>query len=313
MNNVSIIFLIVLFSITNSLAQVIETKNWCLTICDLAGDEKKNTELLYLQMKNDTIKNKDISDDVIRFPLRIGIIQNDTTKIELDEIVLLRAIENLNKAFSKANVEFYIERVDVIISTLHMEGLSANRYQPYNDFSKKYDIEEMISLYIFDHKDEFCEQNETTISCGRTGGFAYILSNLTNNIVMSKFDLADQKIVAHEFGHFFGLYHTFESYQFGKDNFKKQDCDKVGDRICDTPPDPGETFEVYVNYSNCEMVGFKDENGNEFKPLIENYMSYYKPCYLREYSFTKGQIEVIHMAAKSDFRKKYSLMNYRKD
>ena len=306
MNNLPIIFLIILFSITSNQAQVIETKNWCLSICDLAGDEKRNTELLHLQMRNNTIKNKNVLEDIIRFPLRIGIVQNDTVKIELDEVILLRAIENLNKAFSQARVEFYIERVDVIISQLHMEQLSANRYQPYNIFSEKYDVKDMISLYIFDHKNEFCERKDATVSCGRTGGFAYILSELTNNIVMSKFDLADQKIVAHEFGHFFGLYHTFESYQFGKDNFKTEDCDKVGDRICDTPPDPGDIFEVYVNYSNCEMVGFKDENGNEFKPLIENYMSYYKPCYLREYSFTMGQIDVIHMAAKSDFRYKYS-------
>ena len=144
------------------------------------------------------------------------------------------------------------------------------------------------------------------MSCGRTGGFSYVYSDKTANIVISKFDLTEVKVLAHEMGHFWGLYHTFEEYQFGKDNFDSDKCHETGDLICDTPPDPGPIYEVYVNYTDCELINFKDEDGHSYKPLIENYMSYYKPCYLKEYSFTNDQVNVINTALTQPIRSKYA-------
>ena len=104
---------------------------------------------------------------------------------------------------------------------------------------------------------------------------------------------------------FWGLYHTFEEYQFGKDDFKSENCHLVGDRVCDTPPDPGAIFEVHVNYTTCELQNLEDENGNAYKPMIENYMSYYKPCYLKEYKFTEGQNHVMMLAGRQPMRQKF--------
>lgn len=288
------------------ISQVLETKNWCLSQCDIAGDERENTELIYLRLKNDSIQQEMLKADLLKFPLRIAIIQQDTAIIELKEIEIRKSIDNLNKSFKGTGFLFYIERVDVIISGLKIEDLSENAYQTYNEFSDKYDLKDMISLYIFDQDEEFCQISETSISCGRTGGFSYILSNRTTNLVMSRFDITDQKTVTHEFGHFFGLYHTFEEDQYGKDNFNKEECQLLGDRICDTPPDPGTIFEIYVDYSNCELKILKNEEGFAYKPLIQNYMSYYKPCYLKEYSFTEDQIKVISNAGYSNLRVKFS-------
>lgn len=291
---------VIFFNNLNS--QVLETKNWCLSRCDLVGDERNNTELLYLQLKNDSISQLGQFDSIKRIPLRVGIIQEDTVDVEIKEIVIRRAIDNLNKSFDGSNFLFYIERVDVIISKLKLEDLSENFYDPYNAFSDKYDEPNILSIYIFNHRDEFCDITSTTISCGRTGGFSYVLSERTNNIVMSRFDISNIKVLAHEMGHFWGLYHTFEEAQFGKDNFSEANCHLLGDRICDTPPDPGPIFEVYVNYVSCEVLSLKTEEGLEYKPHIENYMSYYKPCYLKEFSFTPGQLRVMRVAANLPFR-----------
>ena len=306
MKKIFLFFLVLIICHQSSISQVLETKNWCLAVCDLAGDELENTELVHLQLRNDSIMNLTIKDsDKKIIPLRIGIIQNDSTRIEIEELVIRRAIENLNVSFAETNFIFYIHRNDVIISPLKLEDLPNNLYQTYNEFSEKYDESEMISIYIFDHGKEFCEITETSISCGRKGGFSYILSERTNNLVMSRFDISDIKIFAHEMGHFWGLYHTFEEMQYGKDDFNSENCHMVGDRICDTPPDPGTTFEVYVNYSTCELVNLKNEEGFEYKPLIENYLSYYKPCYLKKYSFTPDQIMVMKVAATLPLRTKF--------
>ena len=52
---------------------------------------------------------------------------------------------------------------------------------------------------------------------------------------------------------FSDLYHTFEDYQFGKEKADGSNCAEAGDRLCDTPADPGSIYEVHVNYSLCEI------------------------------------------------------------
>ena len=293
------------FFTANLFSQSHDNLRLCLTKCDGADDEKKNLDIVrsyFLEAtKNETI----LFEEKLRFPIRIGIIEEDSIEATIPDYRIQRTIDFLNRGFRKANIEFYIARTDVINSTLKLEDLANGFYETYNDFSANYDLRDTISLFVFNNRDEFCTVDEKSISCGRTGGFSYILSELTNNIVLSRFDLEDYKILAHEFGHFFGLYHTFEEGQFGKDDFSLENCEVLGDGICDTPPDPGAFFEIYVNYSTCEMVGLHDENGKEYKPLIDNFMSYYKPCYLREYSFSQQQLELMRAAALSVIRRRF--------
>ena len=293
-----------LFQTILSFGQVTETKSWCNLTCEYTAEDKLNAELLHLRMNNDSIKQHKVAKDIKSIPIRLGIVQHNTVMSELSEEVVRKMIFNLNKTFENVKFKFYLEKIDLIISELKLEDLSRNRYDIYNKLSKENDEKDMITIYVLDHKNDFCVESNGSLSCGRTGGFSYILSERANNVVVSRFDLEDPKIVAHELGHFFGLYHTFEEHLFGKDRFVESECRTTGDRICDTPPDPGTFFEIYVNYSKCEMIGFEDEHGNEYKPLLENIMSYFKPCYLKEYSFTPQQVEIMRMASELDFRKK---------
>jgi len=294
-----------LFLANLAYSQIHKDKDWCGSQCDAAGDEKRNTSKVFSDMeKYNILANKEkIAKKTI--PLRIAFVQEDTAQIEFDSILLYQAIENLNASFANTNILFTVDSIELIRSELKLEQLSKQRYAAYNSFSKEHDIADMLTIYVFDFDKEFCSTDGDRFSCGRTGGFSYVLSDRTSNIVMSKFDLQEIKVLAHEMGHFWGLYHTFEEYQFGKDDFNKDNCHLVGDRVCDTPPDPGPLYEVYINYTACEFVSLTDDNGNEYRPLIHNYMSYYKPCYLKEYSFTNEQVEVINTALKQPIRSKY--------
>ena len=304
--------LLVIFLVLSSnfiFGQIHENKNWCRLNCNPKID-KENANRITELMKTDsllelmdTIENK-------KFPIRFVYVKessftpSDSIATDLDHV-----LNQLNEAFSGVGFIFEKEKIEVLVSTIKLEELSQNQYELYDTFSEANDLENMITVYILDHKNEFCTVTENSISCSRIGGFSYILSSRNNNIVMSQHDLKDPKIVAHEFGHFFGLYHTFEESLFGKDKFDPSDCLTTGDRICDTPPDPGTVFELYVNYSTCEMVNFKDENGNHYKPILENYMSYYKPCYLKKYSFTKDQEMVMKLAGELPIRKRLTRNN----
>lgn len=289
--------------------QITETKDPCLSKCDAAGDELKNTTEIH-DILNDGNKMEVMHADsnIYHFPLRIGFIQTS----EGDPNTTLKSITNtidiLNDGFEKAGIRFSIASIDTIISPLNISLLQENFYEAYDQFSATHDLKDTISLYLFDYDPNLCRTEGNAISCGRTGGFSYILSERSNNVVLSKFDLEDHKIIIHEFGHFFGLYHTFEEHQFGREAISRDNCATTGDRICDTPADPGTLYEVYVNYSTCRMIGNKDaESGNFYSPLINNYMSYYKPCYLQQYEFTPMQLEVIRVAAMSDLRKRFAL------
>ncbi|MEL6674659.1 MAG: T9SS type A sorting domain-containing protein [Bacteroidota bacterium] len=82
--------------------------------------------------------------------------------------------------------------------------------------------------------------------------------------------------VAHEVGHYLGLYHTF-----GKGNspdFQERvdgsNCATAGDDLCDTPADPGDLRQGLVNGA-CEYIGnITDSNGDLYAPDPSNIMAY---------------------------------------
>lgn len=276
---------------------------WCGSKCNAAGDEKKNTEMVHEMETSGTVP----TDGPLVFPLRIAVVVNPAYPVYVPEASVRNTIDILNKGFRQAAVQFEILRIDTLFSPYKIADLQADGYELYRQFSQENDLPATISLFFFDYERDLCKQQGSSISCSRTGGFSYILSEATNNVVLSKFDLDDHKIIVHEFGHFFGLYHTFEDYQFGKESADGSNADSTGDHIADTPADPGSIYEVYVNYSRCEMVGNTDpETGKEFRPLVNNYMAYYRPCYLTPYTFTLEQIDFMKMAARTEMRRVFA-------
>jgi hypothetical protein len=300
---IAFIFLILLSSSSIAIAQEIdEDKHWCKLNCD-PDIHRKNAMQIYQKIHLASTKKELENFKGAHFPLRFVYVAEEFIKDRAKkEAELEKVVENLNISFKSTKFTFSFAEMEELKTDLKIEDLSGNQDNSYGLFSDKYDKKDMITVYILDHKNEFCTVTENSISCSRTGGFSYILSDRANNVVMSQFDLSDSKIIAHEFGHFFGLFHTFETALFGDDMTAPDFCTKSGDLICDTPVDPGTVFEVYVNYTTCEMIGNKDFLGNEFKPIIQNFMSYYKPCYLKENLFTEQQSMVMQLASQIPFR-----------
>ena len=299
----TIILLLAIIHCLPASSQVEENKKWCRINCD-ASIHKENAELIYKFIQLDSIKDKLMSFQTKKFPIRFVYVNPKSDSVNTKEVT--QAVAGLNNSFAKANFEFYIDEIGKLDQNLCIEDLSHNSDNIYDTFSGINDKPDVLTIYVMEYRDEFCDVTPTSISCAKVGGFSYILSDRTNNIVLSRFDLLDDKIVAHEMGHFFGLYHTFEQQLFGKDVFNSDDCYLVGDRLCDTPPDPGTVFEVYVNYTKCGMVGLESEKGHTYSPIIENYMSYYKPCYLKEYSFSDEQVMIMQLSSELPFRENLS-------
>lgn len=89
----------------------------------------------------------------------------------------------------------------------------------------------------------------------------------------------------HEMGHYFNLYHTFETFQ-GAELVNGSNCSTHGDLVCDTPADERTNGTSYDQVACLYDGTATDANGQTYNPLIENYMSYYGSC---NNSFTAGQ------------------------
>lgn len=64
-------------------------------------------------------------------------------------------------------------------------------------------------------------------------------------------------VTAHEAGHYFGLYHTFQG------GCRNDDCLVDGDRVCDTPPDGSSSFApCNTNSCHTDNPDLPDDNSN---------------------------------------------------
>lgn len=105
---------------------------------------------------------------------------------------------------------------------------------------------------------------------GETSDGTVIIGNVANNTALT---------LAHEMGHAFGLFHTFE----GDDNNEcpiNFDCQKQGDEICDT--DPHKT-----NYGCPKSSDVNPCTGNAWGDLPTNLMGYFN-CRTK---FTPNQVD----------------------
>lgn len=141
---------------------------------------------------------------------------------------------------------------------------------------------------------------------------------LTNAIMIKR--RSSETTLAHEIGHYFGLYHPHRNYTKGKrrqesvSRRKKRvgifkhglNCEINGDAICDTPAEP--SLINCVN-ENCQYNGTKkDRWGIPYQPNTDNIMSYPTHYHCRK-KFTDGQIAVMHYTARKKTKKEWIAQN----
>lgn len=240
----------------------------CGIVSNMDYDSYLN-DLIFLQKKEFTPNSKPLL-----FTIKVHVIGDSA----INKQKLEQTIEKLNIAFAPISIRFKVRnKIDYICQNLNVDSLYFDGAIE-KSVCNQHDDKRFINLYILEKSGEVL------------GYTHYPIMNL-NRIFISKNKLNEPAMV-HEFGHYFGLLHTFENNLIEETDARN--CEYAGDKICDTPADPlGASFVE----DDCKLWGeYKDNDGNKFSPDMSNYMSYYGKCRSR---FTKEQADRMYFIAKN--------------
>lgn len=222
-----------------------------------------------------------VVDRIVTFPINIVYDHYVSSKN------ISQNIAYANKHLEKANIRLEL-------GTVKQDSLP----EMYEAYRKVYTTEEWVAkssdtltLWIAsEDENNMCRSNGGYTTCTRISGFT-IRGGYLNKVFFSNLGFSNKYVFVHELGHYFGLLHTFET-MFGKELPDGSNGATTGDKILDTPADPYYMYEgTHVANGACEMF-FKD-----WKPMINNFMSYYRPCLLKDYAFTEGQYQLMRDTA----------------
>jgi len=226
-----------------------------------------------------------IPEEVLRFPIQIIWISNQKDfQINTVKKNLNSTIHNLNTTLNTSHIAFnFSPEIKVVYDKkLTLEKLYRNDLAEY--CISKYGSNEKINLFIIESE-------------GILNGYTPVLTERFdryknkkgyNSVFIGNKAVFNKTTLAHEIGHFFGLQHTFgkEVTPFSTDEIPTgTNCFSSGDWLCDTPADPN------MPIKSCNQNLEK----SNFKPLFNNYMSYY-PNVCKN-AFTKEQSIIMHRFA----------------
>jgi PKD repeat protein len=222
----------------------------------------------------------------------------DTPSLVTDAEIL-NALKDLNDAFAKTGnysvstgadtkIQFCMANTDP--SGGITNGITRTSSFFGNDLNSSIEDARLKNLVYWDplhyiniwYVKNIQNENFFMFSCGLTNGSQWkrigtegyaplpaIPLDSADGIVVSKFG----SILAHEMGHYLGLYHTFEG------GCSNADCTVNGDKVCDTPPDNSYLPSSCTNPANtCNSDTLSNYSNGFFRQdvpdQVENFMDY---------------------------------------
>lgn len=212
----------------------------------------------YQQNRATQRNNKKIS---IGITIHIVETVQGAANIEIQK--LYDELDAVNRFFSTAGISFFYCGAPRFI-----QGKEIYTYdQATAELNNRNAVAETINIYYLD---DIGDTQLSQFACG-ISQFPWRGKLRDRFIIMQKSCSTDGAVLAHELGHYFGLFHTHETFR-GRELVNGSNCDNAGDLLCDTPADP--------NLGNTGLNGctyeanFVDANGERYRPSPANIMSY---------------------------------------
>jgi gliding motility-associated-like protein len=267
-------------------------------------EEKMNNEILNV--------TRTLSNDTLTLPVVVHIINSNPGSIT--DLQVMNGLKDLNDAFGKSGlysaslgadtkIRFCLSQKDpdggnTTGITRTKSFFSTHLNEDIEDRRLKnlvqWDPARYINIWLIASIDA---EAYAIFSCGywyRSGVAGYATmppgGDPLDGIVVTGFGV----LLAHEMGHYLGLYHTFDG---GCYNY---DCQLTGDRVCDTPPDRSMWSSGGCNstYSSCDTDTLSNYSNGFFHTdvpdQITNFMDYGNNACSNQ--FTQGQADRMRAA-----------------
>jgi gliding motility-associated-like protein len=269
-----------------------------------AREEKMNQQILHFA--------RPAGNDTLTLPVVIHIINQNPYAVS--DAAVLGGIGDLNDAFGKSGayalspgadtkIKFCIAKKDpdggITTGITRTTAYFGNDLNLDNEDAKlknliQWDPKRYINIWLITN---IYAESYANYSCGiwtrlGVGGYATMPpgGDSLDGIVVTSFGV----LLAHEMGHYLGLYHTFQG---GCYNFN---CATDGDMVCDTPPDgsvyPSFTCNNPSNSCNSDTLSAYS-NGffhTDVPDQIDNFMDYGNSACSKQ--FTQGQADRMRAA-----------------
>lgn len=282
-----ILFLLIIFSHFLSAQKTNEVFSGCGTDQLLYNDEKllgdqKKLDLDAYTYISTRVKSQHKSLTTYTIPVVVHIVHQGGSE-NISDAQVQTAIANFNTIYSKNSgeqIQFCLAQTDP--NGNPTTGITRNFSSLTTETMEVHDI----ALKDLNRWPPTCYLNIwivkeiLSLSSGSgVAGYAYFPSahglNMDGLVIEAQYfgvSLQYDAIGAHEVGHYFGLYHTFEG---GCSNFN---CLQEGDNVCDTPPDQT-TFASCIPPTNscstdADDTGIYNPYTADVSDNSENYMDY---------------------------------------
>lgn len=225
---------------------------------------------------------------MVTIPIKAHIIRRSNGTGGLTLSAWYAALQNLNTLFQPGNLQFAeCGPPNIINSDTYFDFHSSEE----SELHGTYGVTNVLNVYIPGGQ-------LVTSWAGGVCGYAQVpwLSAPDLMLVSSGCMTPDNNTFAHEVGHYLGLHHTHgispSCGPITDELVNGSNCNTSGDRVCDTPADPGlrgPNCNILLVDTLCNYTGtLTDANGHFFMPNTRNIMSYSRHHCMDQ--FSPGQL-----------------------
>ncbi len=210
-----------------------------------------------------------------KFSILFQVVKDSLGGTTVTDANLNASIDRLNNVWEPAGISFEF-----------CERRNLDNHQ-FNNYIELQDDPDMVAMYYEPNIiNVFITSTINLIEFGNVNGYSSFPGG-PDIIHVTKASMSGPGFgtLIHEMGHFFGLFHTFET-SLGEELVDGSNCASSGDLICDTEANPTDESDDFDS-PDCNYIGnpATDAMGNFYVPPSKNFMSY-SPC---RCEFTKQQ------------------------
>jgi hypothetical protein len=228
--------------------------------------------------------------------VNVVIVQPDLDQSSFGNEEINQLMTRVNLYFKNIGLQFHL--FNCLIQHVHSSKYLNFKTSDELELRQQYDRRDAINLYFvksITREDGAILNGYSNLPSLNAGSNSIIFSYQDNN--PEDFRTLIDKTLLHEFGHYFGLLHTFQDSN-NKDISKRElvsrgsiaNCGFTGDELCDTPSDPYDRLKSISAYNCTEPYPEEllDAAGDTYISFFANIMSYHLRC---GDSFTQQQYQ----------------------